>query len=253
MQPMKHTLLMRLKGPMQSWGVGSRFALRETLTEPSRSGVTGLLCAALGWDRAAETHLIAGQERRLADLTALPLGIRVLQEGVVKRDYHTAQQVLRAKVKLRPGKSVSSTDLQETVLSERYYLSDADFLVGLESEEPALLEALDAALADPHWPLCLGRKAYGPSRPLHAGQLGESSIYAMPLTEALFSFEAADLQKPDNVQRPPGRCILSQPDAFLESQGYQLSHQQQLTDLPLSFGSRQSAPRQAYFYQPPQP
>ena len=46
------TLLMRLAGPMQSWGTGSRFDERDTQLEPSKSGVVGLLCAALGRDRA---------------------------------------------------------------------------------------------------------------------------------------------------------------------------------------------------------
>ena len=37
-------LLMRLAGPMQSWGTRSRFSNRDTGLEPSRSGVIGLLC-----------------------------------------------------------------------------------------------------------------------------------------------------------------------------------------------------------------
>ena len=45
-------LLMRLAGPMQSWGTRSRFGNRDTGLEPSRSGVIGLLCAALGRPRA---------------------------------------------------------------------------------------------------------------------------------------------------------------------------------------------------------
>ena len=44
-------LLMRLAGPMQSWGTRSRFSNRDTGLEPSRSGVIGLLCAALGRPR----------------------------------------------------------------------------------------------------------------------------------------------------------------------------------------------------------
>jgi len=41
------TLLLRLAGPMQSWGLSSRFTIRDTSLEPSKSGVLGLLCAAL--------------------------------------------------------------------------------------------------------------------------------------------------------------------------------------------------------------
>ena len=42
------TLLLRLVGPMQAWGTSSRFDERDTGKEPSKSGVIGLLAAALG-------------------------------------------------------------------------------------------------------------------------------------------------------------------------------------------------------------
>ena len=72
------------------------------------------------------------------------------------RDYHTAQNVRRAD----PTKGT-----QDTVLSERFYLADADFLVGLEGD-PAFLDMLDAALRRPVWPLFLGRKAFVPTLPV---------------------------------------------------------------------------------------
>ena len=50
-----NTLLLRLAGPMQSWGTQSRFTIRDTGYEPSKSGVIGLLCAALGKPRD-ESH-----------------------------------------------------------------------------------------------------------------------------------------------------------------------------------------------------
>ncbi|MCX6022801.1 MAG: CRISPR-associated protein Cas5, partial [Chloroflexi bacterium] len=48
------TLLMRLAGPMQSWGTQSEFRNRDTGIEPSKSGIIGLLGAALGWPRDAD-------------------------------------------------------------------------------------------------------------------------------------------------------------------------------------------------------
>jgi len=48
--------------------------------EPSKSGVVGLLCAALGRPRAADG----------SDLAALRMGVRVDREGVLKVDYQTA-------------------------------------------------------------------------------------------------------------------------------------------------------------------
>ena len=42
------TLLLRLAAPLQSWGSDSKFETRKTDREPTKSGVVGLLAAALG-------------------------------------------------------------------------------------------------------------------------------------------------------------------------------------------------------------
>ena len=88
------------------------------------------------------------------------------------RDYHTAQNVRRADTTKTP---------QETVLSERFYLADADFLVGLEGER-AFLERLDAALRSPVWVLSLGRKSFVPACPLMSASTirGSSSKRCKP-------------------------------------------------------------------------
>jgi CRISPR system Cascade subunit CasD len=138
-------LLLRLAGPMQSWGVQSRFSVRDTGLEPSKSGVIGLLCAALGRPR----------REPVADLAALRMGVRVDREGRMARDYHTALDVIKADGS-RPG----------TVVSERFYLADAAFLVGLEGDL-TLLRVLHTALARPVWQLSLGRKAFVPGGPVY--------------------------------------------------------------------------------------
>ena len=73
------TLLLRLAGPMQSWGTASKFRERDTEREPSKSGVVGLVAAALGRPRTAP----------IADLAAFEMGVRVDHEGVLQRDYQT--------------------------------------------------------------------------------------------------------------------------------------------------------------------
>lgn len=150
------TLLMRLAGPMQSWGTQSQFRERDTGLEPSKSGVIGLLCAALGRPREAS----------VADLAALRMGVRVEHEGAMRRDYQTAGGWHR---RADAGYGVAKADGKpgSTVLSDRYYLADADFLVGLSGEDERLLEMLNDALAAPRWPLCLGRKAFVPAVPVH--------------------------------------------------------------------------------------
>jgi CRISPR system Cascade subunit CasD len=143
---------------MQSWGLQSDFTHRDTGLEPSKSGVIGLLCAALGKPRD-ETHPENRGKPSLTELAQLRMGVRVDREGLLKRDYHTAKDVRKAS-----GKSMKDT--KGTELSDRFYLADAAFLVGLESNNLDLLRHLDAALRAPHWLLFFGRKAFTPTGPI---------------------------------------------------------------------------------------
>jgi len=143
---------------MQSWGVQSRFTERDTGLDPSKSGVYGLLCAAQGLGREAADAWLRSLSYDLR------MGVRVDQQGSLRYDFHTAQNVRIAnasRVNLYKG-----TGLKDSV-SRRYYLADAAFLVGLESDDLALLTQLHAALRDPVWPLFLGRKAFVPSPPIY--------------------------------------------------------------------------------------
>lgn len=142
------TLLLRLQGPMQSWGTTSRFDERDTQLEPSKSGVLGLICAALGRDRAEPVE----------DLAALKMGVRIDREGTPMRDYQTATGVLIASGK---------PDLKRTVVSPRYYVADAAFLVALEGQDVELLSVIHQALLRPVWPLALGRKSFVPASPVY--------------------------------------------------------------------------------------
>lgn len=152
------TLLLRMRSPMMSWGDRSRFTIRDTRREPTKSAVVGLLCAALGRPRWEPVH----------DLAALKMGVRVNQEGVVQCDYHTVMDSIR-----------SSGSKGDTVISQRYYVADADYLVGLESADRALLETLDAALQSPTWQLYFGRKSFVPSCPVRVEIKDEPLVRAL--------------------------------------------------------------------------
>lgn len=130
-------LLLRLAAPLQSWGCESRYKTRKTRREPTKSGVIGLLASALGRDRDAD----------ISDLIALKFGVRVDQPGKVLRDYHTVAKW---------DKKVQKSKTTET---NRYYLQDAVFLVGLESDDKSFLQMLSNALEAPAHPLYLGRKS----------------------------------------------------------------------------------------------
>lgn len=52
------TLLLRLAAPLQAWGADSKFETRKTGREPTKSGVIGLLAAALGLRRDEREALL---------------------------------------------------------------------------------------------------------------------------------------------------------------------------------------------------
>lgn len=162
------TLLLRLVGPMQSWGTTSRFDQRDSGKEPSKSGVIGLLAAALGIERE--------NWEKLKPLTRLSMGVRHDRPGIPKQDYQTAGCAETDTIIKADG-----TPSKDGVVSHRFYLADASFLVGLNGENRNLLETIHEGLRDPIWPLALGRKSYVPSEPIWF----ESGIQKAPLREAL--------------------------------------------------------------------
>ncbi|MDX9953566.1 MAG: type I-E CRISPR-associated protein Cas5/CasD [Anaerolineae bacterium] len=185
------TLLLRLCGPLQAWGVQSHFQTRDTGTEPSKSGVVGLLAAALGRDWSAD----------ITDIAGLRMGVRVDQEGTLTQDLHTIADVRRA-----------NGDLKPRDITTRWYLADARFLVGL-SGELELLQTLHAALADPVWPLYLGRKACVPGEPpwLEAGLLDADLETALAEYPWLGYHAGADLRLVLEQAHGEGELVFDQP------------------------------------------
>jgi len=201
---------------MQSWGVQSRYKDRDTGLEPSKSGVMGLLCAALGRSRDAD----------IRDVAELKMGVRVDSPGTLLKDYHTALNVREAdakRVNLEKGTGL------RTSVSNRRYLSDARFLVGLEGDDLDALTRLHDALRDPHWPLYLGRKAFVPGEPVW---LSDGLRPDESLLDALRAYPWQGRLKPD--QRPPRLRLVIEDDAGSEAR----------PDQPISFAERRFAPRQ---------
>ena len=163
------TLLLRLAGPMQSWGTTSRFDQRDTGKEPSKSGVIGLLAAAMGIDRENWTDL--------EPLTHLSMGVRHDRPGVPKRDYQTAGCAAVDTIIKADGTQAKDGG----VVSQRHYLADATFLVGLEGADFTLMNSLHAALRNPIWTLALGRKSYVPSESIWM----EDGLQDAPVREVL--------------------------------------------------------------------
>jgi CRISPR system Cascade subunit CasD len=166
-----NTLLIRLEGPLQSWGdQQSKFVIRRTGDAPTKSGIMGLLCAALGVSRA-------DARQQLAQLNGLQMGVRIDRPGVRWWDYHTVGAGMQMRIAEGKGKTKSGA-----MLTRREYLCDASFLVALRGDD-GLIERLREALLHPVWSLYLGRKSCPPSVPL-LGRNDESDKGEFPDLEA---------------------------------------------------------------------
>lgn len=198
------TLLLRFAGPLQAWGADSRFDVRRTNREPTKSGVIGLIASALGLRRDAP----------LDELSRLRFGVRVDREGVLLRDLHTVRK-----------------DKNTSYMTTRYYLSDAVFLIGLHSDDEALMQRLEHAVRNPAHPLFLGRRSCPPEGRVCLG------LRQMPLEEALKSEPSLIPPKPFKPGEPQrARIVLDDPHGTAR-----------LNDLPVSFSpyNRQYAYRAA--------
>lgn len=131
---------------------------------PSKSGVIGMLCAALGRSRG----------RSVSDLAALRFGVCAERRGTVLRDFHTVGAGTDPVVTASGAKG-------RGIVTDRFYLQDAAFVVGLEGIDAVLLTELGEALSAPHWPLSLGRKSCPPAGPL----VDRDAIVAVELGPAL--------------------------------------------------------------------
>jgi CRISPR system Cascade subunit CasD len=165
-------LLLRLAGPMQSWGGASRHMTRYTLSMPTKSGIVGLLAAALGRRRGDE----------LSDLAALRFGIRVDQPGRLLVDYHTVSAAshapgdpARQRMPTASGGSLKPAD--STKVTRRYYIADAVFVAALEAQLD-VAETLAGALRRPRYPLYLGRRSCPPAKPVLIGVERETPLEA---------------------------------------------------------------------------
>lgn len=215
-------LLLWLEAPLQSWGHDSKFGRRDSLDFPTKSGVLGLLCCALGaggkqveWLEKWANCDMQVQAFALADGHGNPLPRQPLM-----RDFHMVgsgyddkdpwQNLLIPKTS--EGKKPNGAG---TKMTYRYYLQDMAFAVALQGAQDELAE-LESALQNPVWDLYLGRKNCVPTEFIAQG------IYA----EAEQAMSKA-LQMAHSKRRLPVFTVLQG-----EHDGEVLT----LNDVPLQFG-----------------
>jgi CRISPR system Cascade subunit CasD len=148
--------------PLQSWGFDSRFQRRATGLFPTKSGVIGLVCAAMGLAKGSDEERV-----QLPRLAALTLNLwqfpRRAAHGrkeslLVQRleDFHTVLHTRKATNK--PNK--------DPVITRRQYLLEARFGLRLTGD-PELLGQVATALKNPRWGVWFGRKSCLPASPVY--------------------------------------------------------------------------------------
>ena len=212
-------LLLWLEGPMQSWGTRSRWDVRDTGLEPTKSGLIGLIGCAMGLGR---------DDPELERLDrALLFGVRIDRPGVVSTDYHTVTGYHRTAAgdfKHSGGTAKSLAKAREhgecTIVSPRDYLHDAAFLVALSvkpehrTDNPHLLGEIEKYLRNPKWPPYLGRKACVPSRPI----LDRLTDEYQDMQSAFCSVKRADARSPRDKQLPILEAWIESTEGDIERQ-----------------------------------
>jgi len=222
-------LAMYLDAPLQSWGYMSRFDPRTTLAYPTRSGLLGLVCAAMGIDKADAAGL-----RRL---DALRVTVLAFQQGPVLVDYHTVgggydekKEPLRiphaANAFTRQG-GLKATGAR-TAVTYREYHQHARFGAVLEGSAE-LIDEIARALADPVWGVWLGRKA---------------CIPASPVGQGVFDSRDEAITHLEQLAGKKAWRIVTEVERFDEGTDT-------LMDRPLDFRKRQFAPRRVCVEHPP--
>ena len=169
-------LLLHLSGPLQSWGERSRFNQRDTAPAPTRSGLIGLIAAALGRPR----------HQPLSDLAALRFTTRIDRPGTLLRDFHTVGGGMPRHLTVITAEGKRRSAETATLISDRYYLQDAAFTVAVTAPDPQLVADCAQALRAPTWPPYLGRRSCPPNAPLLIDTVHDpiGHLIRLPLADA---------------------------------------------------------------------
>lgn len=212
-------LTLYLDAPLQSWGYQSRFDRRTTYSCPTRSGIIGMIAAALGIARGDTARLAGFRTMGMITLTLRPeSGYRVYGSRLM--DFHTIGGGFDPKSQRGHMPRKASGGTPATVVSHREYLQDAKFGV-LLTGPPDLLAEMVAALKNPRWGIFLGRK---------------SCIPAMPVCQGLFADQYAATTHLEEISGWKVASVLYEAKNFTEGDGT-------LMDIPEDFENRCYAPR----------
>ncbi len=182
-------ILLWLEAPLQSWGYDSKFSRRDTLDFPTKSGILGLLCCALGAGGEQRDLLakMAPLKNSVLAFSRKPNSSNLSMRPPLLQDFHMVGAGYDAQDKtfesrMTPKKadgSKPSGDGGGVKLTYRYYLQDKAFAVVLEVPSD-LSDQFADALQNPIWDLYLGRKNCAPVDFIYRGVF-ETEIQAIDL------------------------------------------------------------------------
>lgn len=167
-------LAFLIHSPMQAWGASSRFPRRDTLPHPTKSGIIGMIAAALGIDKFSATEGNELEPLRQLKLStyAIPRTDRWGKGLPINRlqDFHTVGGGFDSKnpaEKEHCPRKAGGGFSPNAVITRRDYLLDSCFLIGLTGDLETL-KIIPDALSAPKWGSWLGRKCCIPSIPIIA-------------------------------------------------------------------------------------
>ena len=203
-------LALLLDGPLQSWGFASRFQRRTTGLHPTKSGVIGLICAAMGVAKGSDEEREKLLELRALKMTSIAIPRQQTNAWTAERtelaarrleDFHTVGGGYDKETQPQSiPRKASGGPCDNPTVSRRQYLNDARFGVILEGDR-LVLERAAAALEDPVWGVWLGRKSCIPGEPIfrdifemqaeaERNLIGDASIDQFTRIEEVANFEA---------------------------------------------------------------
>ncbi|MDY0213697.1 MAG: type I-E CRISPR-associated protein Cas5/CasD [Desulfuromonadaceae bacterium] len=172
-------ILLWFEAPLQSWGSDSKFGRRDTLAFPTKSGVMGMVCAALGAG-GPQQELLAEfaplHQTAVSYIRYLNTDGQLIKQDrePLLRDFHMVGSGYDDR---NPWASLLIPKTSEgkkavgggTKMTYRYYLQDAAFAVALEVPG-ARAEDIAEALRNPAWDIYLGRKNCVPTDFVYRGK-----------------------------------------------------------------------------------
>ena len=190
-------ILLRLEGPLQSWGEHSKWDDRDTARFPTKSGIIGLIACCAGYPRGDE---------RIDELhRSLHISVRGDNMGKLDVDFHTVKSDRMMKA--------DGTVKNHTIISHRQYLENASFLAAISSDNNKLLDRIAEVLQNPVWTPYLGRKSCVPTVPVFQCDTdiyldAEDAFRKYPLSdlpETSFGYKNRNFRIPAEIEDEKGQ------------------------------------------------